>query len=793
MSRFVMLSVFVMSVLLVIVSHAQQMPFVYDFENTGSAFPIPYMRTMDELPVIPSLPDPFEWSDGSGRIKNFSDWRYRRAEIKAEIEHYEIGVKPDRPENITASYSNGKLTVVISVDGRTLTLISNVILPEGEGPFPAVIGVNSPSGSMPAEIFSSRNIARITFSHDQVTTYGGPSTSDPYYRLYPDLNPDNTGQYSAWAWGVSRLIDGLELVQDVLPIDTKHLAVTGCSYAGKLALFAGAFDERIALTISQESGGGGYTTWRYSDVINRTESVETLGKTDYNWFKNSMSQFANSVNKLPHDHHELMAMVAPRALFVTGNPGWVWLADESGHVGSNAAKEVWNALGVPDRFGYSLVGGHNHCAVPEDQTPEIEAFVEKFLLGNDTVNTNVATSPYNTNLTPWITWSIPELSDDTTYFTTLDFPADNETGLDNSITFKWNKVSGAEKYYIQISTDPKFVSIEISDSTTADTSITFNDLSESTIYYWRVNVKSGGSLGHWSKIQTFVTTIALPDAPQLVSSESNQEGYVTLKWNKVKHAEKYTYQIARAPSFNGIFKTGSPIDSTVEISWFTEGVKNYWRVRAENMIGKGDWSDTGEFSLIYTPLNLVLELSESNKIILRWNDKSSIEDGYVIERMQNGQSNFSVLDTLKGSGNEFTDINVEIGQTYSYRVKAYTTENESEYSNVATLTLVDVEDGSDLPKEFSLSQNYPNPFNPSTKIKYAVPVIDNNNPSSQNNHVTLKVFDLLGREVAVLVNEQKPAGIHEVEFRADNLSSGLFFYTLKAGNFTETKKMILLR
>jgi hypothetical protein len=93
----------------------------------------------------------------------------------------------------------------------------------------------------------------------------------------------------------------------------------------------------------------------------------------------------------------------------------VWLGDESGHVGSNAAKEIWKALGVPDRFGYSIVGGHSHCAVPTSQIPEIEAFVDKFLLGNTAVNTDISTTPYHTDLSKWITWETPPLYDDAFY------------------------------------------------------------------------------------------------------------------------------------------------------------------------------------------------------------------------------------------------------------------------------------------------------------------------------------------------------------------------------------------
>ena len=103
-------------------------------------------------------------------------------------------------------------------------------------------------------------------------------------------------------------------------------------------------------------------------------------------------------------------------------------------------------------------------------------------------------------------------------------------------------------------------------------------------------------------------------------------------------------------------------------------------------------------------------------------------------------------------------------------------------------TVVSVEDETqNLPTEFSLSQNYPNPFNPSTKIKYALSI---------RQYAILKVYDILGNEIATLVDEELPAGKYEIEFNlAQNsiLSSGIYFYQLKAGSFVQTKKMILLR
>jgi len=89
-----------------------------------------------------------------------------------------------------------------------------------------------------------------------------------------------------------------------------------------------------------------------------------------------------------------------------------------------------------------------------------------------------------------------------------------------------------------------------------------------------------------------------------------------------------------------------------------------------------------------------------------------------------------------------------------------------------------------LPASFALSQNYPNPFNPSTVISYQLPV---------TSQISLKVYDVLGREVATLVSERKAAGNYSVTFDASKFSSGVYFYKLQAGNFVQTKKMLLVK
>ena len=92
--------------------------------------------------------------------------------------------------------------------------------------------------------------------------------------------------------------------------------------------------------------------------------------------------------------------------------------------------------------------------------------------------------------------------------------------------------------------------------------------------------------------------------------------------------------------------------------------------------------------------------------------------------------------------------------------------------------------GGAIPTQFALEQNYPNPFNPATTIKFSIPEVSK---------VTLKIYDILGREVSTLVNEVRNAGNHEVNFDASNLASGMYIYSIKAGDYTASKKMMLLK
>ena len=384
MKKTVFLSLLLLAAVGTTQAQRNQLPLVYTAENTGAQFAAPVLPVPDQLPVIRELPDPLEG------VKSFADWSKRRNDISHMIQHYGIGTKPAvKDGQVYARMQGDTLVVYVTVDGHTLRLQTEIRYPKvGKPPYALMIGTSMMS--LPRQLFEDRPIAIMNFHEKQVNDYGQfgrhhERGEHDFDRLYPQLSEN--GAYSMWAWGLSRLIDGLQqLGPEVTKIDTKHIGVTGCSYAGKMALYCGAFDERVALVVAQEPGGGGAAAWRKSHELTLSgKNLEDIDKTDYHWFKESQKENfrGDSVYRLPYDQHELCALVCPRALLLLGNPDYEWLADGSMLVSAEAAKKVWERFGIGDRMGWSIVNGHGHCQLPQSQFPEVQAFIDRFLLGRN--------------------------------------------------------------------------------------------------------------------------------------------------------------------------------------------------------------------------------------------------------------------------------------------------------------------------------------------------------------------------------------------------------------------------
>jgi len=133
------------------------------------------------------------------------------------------------------------------------------------------------------------------------------------------------------------------------------------------------------------------------------------------------------------------------------------------------------------------------------------------------------------------------------------------------------------------------------------------------------------------------------------------------------------------------------------------------------------------------------------------------------------------------------DVEYNIGKTEADTIEFLITDNKSIYQTKQFILQYS------MPTEYKLEQNFPNPFNPGTKIRYSIPKVTLRQAQGDNRVVTLKVYDILGNEVATLVNEQKEPGYYEVDITASQFASGVYIYRLQAGSFTSTKKMMVLK
>jgi len=184
--------------------------------------------------------------------------------------------------------------------------------------------------------------------------------------------------------------------------------------------------------------------------------------------------------------------------------------------------------------------------------------------------------------------------------------------------------------------------------------------------------------------------------------------------------------------------------------------------------------------------SFVSVVSGSN-VLLRWTTASEINNsGFEIQRLRTSGApdDWTILGFINGIGNSnsqnsytFEDRNLPSGK-YTYKLKQIDFNGNSEYFNLSNEVNVGT------PEKFDLSQNYPNPFNPSTKIDFDIPF---------DSKVTLKIFDMSGKEVAVVVNETKTAGYYSVNYNAAGLTSGVYFYKITAGSFSAIKKMMFIK
>ena len=309
-------------------------------------------------------------------------------------------------------------------------------------------------------------------------------------------------------------------------------------------------------------------------------------------------------------------------------------------------------------------------------------------------------------------------------------------------------------------------------------------------------------------------------APNLLSPLNNslcQPITPLFDWTDVPSAASYGLQVSNDPAFNTLMINQTGL-TTSQYSAATGTLQNnihyYWRVNASNSAGTGAWSDIWSFTTL-NPLSV--DAGEDTTIYYGYGNTNAA----LTASGNGGNGHYSFL----WSNNATTQtIIVSPNTTTNYTV-TITDECNSTVSDEVMVNIIDVRCGNNkvlvchngnticissnavqahlnhgdqlgdcgdnpgtvsgnLPSEFKLNMNYPNPFNPVTKISFDVP---------SKEFVTLKIYDFLGREVATLVNGYLQPGIYEVDWNGSSFASGVYFYNLISGSFSDTKKMILLR
>jgi hypothetical protein len=386
-------------------------------ENTGAGCSIAALPDAAQLPRLDKLPDPFTKLDGTV-LTQTSEWRCRRQELLEQAEKYIYGEKPAKPERVSGTVTADRVSVEVEHEGKTIQFGADVVLPPGTGPFPAIINLGARTGlggiTLGESFVLEQGVAVIYYNHYDLGQEGQPEASRglPNPGLFYDIygGDHSAGLLMAWAWGASRLLDVLqESGADI--IDPDRVGVTGCSRNGKGAFTVGVFDERIALTIPQETSTGGLPAYRIVDVTNGAERTN-WNYFGLNWLSDVFAPFVENAPQLPIDSHEMVAMVAPRGLLVLDNPHVAQFAASSAHTAVLAGAEVYRALGVLDNVSYiSDVASAVHCESGKPEyTEPLRQSIAKFLKHEAGAPAAMRAGATGTgDLSAWRDWQTPTL------------------------------------------------------------------------------------------------------------------------------------------------------------------------------------------------------------------------------------------------------------------------------------------------------------------------------------------------------------------------------------------------
>ena len=357
------------------------------------------------------------------------------------------------------------------------------------------------------------------------------------------------------------------------------------------------------------------------------------------------------------------------------------------------------------------------------------------------------------------------------------------------------------------------------------------DSSYKTTFYRRVESENKARLSDLtSSFRISTGRLMVIEPPELIYPPDNSQNISTLVelvWSSVPGAFYFHVQLSKSMEFSDLLIDSMLIsDTTMGAAELDYSTMYYWRVKGAGELLESDWSQVFGFETSANPAIKAPELisppdnsqNVSTSVELVW---GAVPGTFYFQVQLSESINFSdpLIDTLLISDTTLTAMDLNYSTTYYWRVKGIGELIESSWSepfSFITETPVAIErDGEKMPSHFQLNQNFPNPFsaagesasggNPTTTITYSVASVKTGYSSSlhQENEpflpggdgslpVKLVVYDILGREVATLVKQYQRSGTYEVKWDATGQATGVYFYRITAGNFTDTKKMLLV-
>ena len=315
---------------------------------------------------IATLPNPLVMNDGTP-VTTPERWQQRRAEIIDLLLTYEYGHMPPPPgtvpsgeetvEHIDDAGAELYRATLLLGPNHEVPLHIGMYIPTGRsGPFPVVLAVE------PVWQDHLRPVAKLVVEAGYIFAgyerhdldQDNADRSDGLHPLYPDYD---WASLAVWAWGAMRVVDYLEQVE---PADAARIVLTGHSRAGKVALLAGALDQRIALTVPHASGAGGAGSYRVVEDGVETLALITDPERFHYWFHPRLAEFAGREDELPFDQHFLRALVAPRSVLSIDGLEDQWANPEGTQTMQAAAEPVFALLEAADKnLAYFRPGGHD--------------------------------------------------------------------------------------------------------------------------------------------------------------------------------------------------------------------------------------------------------------------------------------------------------------------------------------------------------------------------------------------------------------------------------------------------